>query len=93
MPGLRDLLGLIETRARESGADPVFMQGLEAEIRQRWGGERFYVTPPESRKDPDRAVRIRELARTLPTGVVAQRMNVSASYVRRLVRRKPNKLS
>jgi hypothetical protein len=92
MPGLRDLLDLIETRAIESGANPAFMRGLEAEIRQRWGGERFYVTPPESRKDPDRAVRIRELARTLPTGVVAQRLDVSPSYVRRLARRKPDKL-
>lgn len=90
MPRLHDLLDLIETRAAKSGVDPAFLKGIEHEIRLRWGGERIYCAPLDSRKNPERTARARELARTLPTGVVAKRTGLSEGYVRSLVARKRN---
>lgn len=60
----------------------------ERVLRMRWGGERVYLPPIDSRKDPARAEHARELAKRLPTGIVAQRTGLSVGYVRRLVRRK-----
>lgn len=81
MPGLIDVLkeiaDLVSDRAE-----------AERRIRMQFAGERVYIPPPDSRKDPHRAERIRELSRTLPTAVVAARLSVSHGYVRRLVRRK-----
>jgi hypothetical protein len=54
---------------------------LELVIRQRLGGDRIYVTPPDSRKDPSRAEAIRSAASRLPTGVVSQRLGVSRQLI------------
>lgn len=80
MPSLTRLLTTIA---------PLVTNAAEAErvIRLEFGGERVYVAPLESRKDPARVRQIVALSRTLPTSVVADRLGCSAGYVRRIVRR------
>lgn len=84
---MASLRALLDLAAAHFDATPDQVAAFEREIRLRHGGERVYVAPPNSRKDPARAERIAELARTLPTGIVAQRAGVSSSYVRRVIRR------
>lgn len=92
MPSLQDLLDFVVCCCNESGGDGTFSDGfmlqVEKQIRQTWGGERVYISPPESRKDPRRAEAIRKAARFLPTRVVAERFGVSRSAIYRITRRK-----
>ena len=85
MPNLRELLDLV---AEQLDVEPERLAVFEREVRLRFGGARVYVQPVDSRKDLARAERARELARRLPTGVVADRLGISASYARRLARQK-----
>ena len=85
MPSLRELLDLA---AEQLDVEPERLAVFEREVRLRFGGTRVYVQPVDSRKDPARTERARELARRLPTGVVADRLGISASYARRLARQK-----
>lgn len=84
MPSLREVLGFI---AEQTALEPECVERLEMAIRRQWPGERVYCPPPDSRKDPRRTERAREMARRLPTGVVAERLGVSTSYARRLARK------
>ena len=84
MPSLREFLDFAATHL---DADRAQIESFEREVRIRWGSERVYLPPIDSRKDPARAEHARELAKRLPTGIVAQRTGLSVGYVRRLVRR------
>ena len=91
MPSLQDLLDFVVRCCHESSGDGFsdrLMLQVEKQIRQAWGGERVYISPPESRKDPRRAEAIRKAARFLPTRVVAERFGVSRSAIYRITRRK-----
>lgn len=81
MASLRDELEIIMAWLNEKHPQASFgeqcARDLEMLIRQRMGGDRIYVMPPGSRKDPDRAEAMREAAKKLPTGVVTQRFGVS----------------
>ena len=61
----------------------------EKAIRQRWGGERVYITPPDSTKDGTKAARIKELSKRLPVKVVAERAGCSRAWVYQCIKRKP----
>jgi hypothetical protein len=54
-------------------------------IRTTWPGERVYISPATSRKDPARRQAIAEAARRLPVSTVAQRFGVSWQWVYRIV--------
>ena len=66
---------------------PLVTNTDEAEriIRLEFGGSRINVPPLESRKRPGLVKEITRLSRTLPTGVVAARLQCSEGYVRRVV--------
>jgi hypothetical protein len=85
MPTLRALIDLIAARADLA---PSLVESIETDIRRAWPGERVYLPPVDSRKDPRRAERVRELAKRLPVGVVAVRLGVSPSAVYRAVKKK-----
>ena len=90
MPTLRDLLQLIEKESVAKGSPvPVaVLTHLERVIRQTWPAERVYVPPAGSRKDAARNSALREAAKRLPVGVVADRNGVTPSWVYRLARKK-----
>lgn len=71
----------------EGGFCDDFARELERQAQARFPGERIYIAPSGRRNDPDRAARIVDLARRLPTGVVAERSGVSRQYVHRLVKK------
>jgi len=56
-------------------------------IKQSHPGERVYITPADSRKDPARKQKIIEAARMLPTAVVAERYGVTQSWVNRAAKK------
>jgi hypothetical protein len=83
MPTLRDLMTLVCRHAEARGLSfgEQCARDLEQLIRRELGGERIYVQPANSRKDPARAEAIRAAARTLPTGVVSERYGVSRQLI------------
>jgi hypothetical protein len=87
---LRHLLAVVREHAEAQGAD--FPDGcierIEHVVRQTWPTERVYIPPVGSRKDPDRRAKIREMAKRLPTGVTAERLGVSKSWVYRAIKNK-----
>lgn len=89
MPTLRELMSFVckFTDKTGRGIDQEFAVDLEREIRKAWPAERVYIPPANSRKDPARAEEIRKAAAKLPTGVVAQRLGVSRSYVARVCKK------
>jgi hypothetical protein len=90
MPTLREIMVVICRHAEAKHGVSIGEQcarELEAMIRQSWPGERVYIAPPDSRRDPDRADKIREAAKRLPTGVTAERFGVSRSYVHRILKK------
>ncbi len=88
MATLSDLVEMILVWQRRRYPDASFgeqcAREMEAMIRRSLAGERVYVPAPDTSKKAD----IANAARTLPTGVVAERFGVTQSYVRKLVRRK-----
>lgn len=90
MPSLREMLNRhnknIETRLGITIGEQCARE-LEIMIRQSWANERVHIPPPDSRKDNERAERIREAAKRLPTGVVAQRFGVHRSTVIRNIKK------
>ena len=90
MPTLREMLVIICRHAEQKHGVSIGEQCAkewESMIRQSWPGERVYISPPDSRKDPARADRIREAAKRLPTGVVAQRFGVHRSTVSKILKK------
>lgn len=55
-------------------------------VRREFPGERMYIPPADSRRDPERKEAIRNAAAKLPTRVVAERHGVSESWVRRVIK-------
>lgn len=78
MPALRELMDFLcrEAEARGVSFGERCAREMEAEIRKHWPAERIYIPPADSRKDPGRAEAIRQAAKRLPTGVVAERFGV-----------------
>ena len=89
MPTLRDLMNLVCRHAEARGLSfgQECARELELLIRREMPGERIYVSPADSRKDPSRADAIRQAAARLPTGVVAQRFGVSRQNVHKLTKK------
>ncbi|MCU0810130.1 MAG: helix-turn-helix domain-containing protein [Thiobacillaceae bacterium] len=90
MPTLREILVVICRHAEAHHDGSIGEQCArewEAMIRKSWPGERVYIAPPDSRRDPERAEKIREAAKRLPTGVTAERFGVSRSYVHRILKK------
>ncbi len=90
MPSLRDLMALVCRHAEQAHGISLGEQcarDLERLIRQSWPAERIYIPPADSRKDPGRAEAIRQAAKRLPTGVVAERFGVKVSWVHRVVKK------
>jgi hypothetical protein len=86
MPNLREFLEFARELAAQSGesfSDHLAIE-IERQVRQRWPGERIYLMPGDSRKDPARAERIAAAARLLPTGVVSERFGISRKRVYQL---------
>ena len=89
MPTLRDLMTLVCRHAESRGLSfgQECARDLEMLIRREMAGERVYIPPADSRKDPAKAEAIRQAAARLPTGVVAQRFGVSRSYAARILKK------
>ena len=90
MPTLREMLTIIVRHAeRQHGVSigEQCAQEWEQMIRKSWPGERIYIAPCDSRKDPARADAIREAAKRLPTGVVAARFGVTARWVQKATKK------
>ena len=89
MPTLRDLMAIVCRHAEARGVSfgEQCARELEAEIRRAFPAERVYIPPADSRKDPCRAEAIRQAAKRLPTGVVAERFGVKVSWVHRVTKK------
>ena len=89
MPTLRDLMAIVCRHAEARGVSfgEQCARDLEAEIRRAFPAERVYIPPADSRKDPGRAEAIRQAAKRLPTGVVAERFGVKVSWVHRVTKK------
>jgi Mor family transcriptional regulator len=81
MPTLVRLLEFIESRAD-------LPENLSVEIRREFAGERVYIPPPGSRKDPERKEKIKKAAAKLPTRVVADMYGVSPQWVYQVIKSK-----
>ncbi len=93
MPTLRELMHAVCRHAEARHGISIGEQcarELELMIRQSWPGERVYISPPDTRKDPDRAEKIREAAKRLPTGVVSARFGISRQLVHYHVKKGKN---
>jgi len=90
MASLHDVIAFIlECAAHGSGTGDGgftddFCRQIERQVQGRFPGERVYVAPSGRRNDPERAQRIVEAARRLPTSIVAERFGISRSYVHRV---------
>lgn len=86
------LIDLIESMCRyaeenETSLTKSFCAGLSRHIRSEYGGDKIFIPILESRKDPARREQIKRLASQLPTGVVASRVGVHPSWVRKVVKK------
>ena len=90
MPNLRQLLEVVESVSCHQGfaLDERALCAIARAIRLAYGGQRIYVPPIDSRKDPERREALRRAARRLPTGVAAEVTGVSASYLYRVRKEK-----
>ena len=86
MPSLRDFLSLVVDLAQSHGEtfSDDFAVVIENQVRSRWPGERIYVVPSGSRKEPSRAEAIAEASRRLPPKIVAERFGVTRNYVNKV---------
>jgi hypothetical protein len=89
MATLREVVALVRQCAEQAG-DAAFNDQMtkcvEEAIRKRWAGERIYVVPWNSRKDPGRAESILKASRFLPTRVVAERFGVTRHRVSQIIK-------
>ena len=81
MATLREVIRLVAECAAETCAPAELARRIETAIRANYPGERVYIPPVDSQKDPARGDAIREAARTLPRGVVAARFGISRQLV------------
>lgn len=84
VPSLRELLNIVCANVEKAHGISIGEQcarDMERIVRQSWPSERVYISPLDSRKDPDRAETIRKAARTLPTGVISERMGISRQLI------------
>jgi len=88
VPSLRALLDAVGevTASRGQQLSVEDLRTVERHVRALWPAERVYIPPVGSRKDPERRVKIRETAKKLPTGIAAERLGVSESWVHRVMK-------
>lgn len=83
MATLREIMKFMCDCAANSGhsfpAD--VLSQIEKQLRVNYGGDRVYIPPSNSRKDPARGEAIRQAARTMPRGVVVARFGISRQLV------------
>lgn len=86
MATLNDLDELMRLLAEASAGMTLdqFRVACLGELRQRHPGEKLYIPAPDHSKKQQ----VIALARKLPTGVVATRLGVHPSYVRKVIKRR-----
>lgn len=92
MPTLRELMKFVKEIASHEGMSftDEFSVLIESQIRQKWPGERVYLIPHNSRKDPSRGAAIIAAASRLPTGIVSERFGVTRQYVGQVLKKGNN---
>ena len=86
MATLAEMIGLMREHLGED-VPPAAIDSFERELRMRWPGERVYIVPNDSKKDPKRAEAIKKAAKRLPVAVVSERFGVSRQRIYQIVRR------
>jgi len=83
MPSFNDLLDLARKVAEYHGLDvpEQFYADLSDRSRESWPGERIYLMPKNSRRDPARGEAITSAIKRLPTGIVSERLGVSRQLI------------
>lgn len=83
MPTLRELMKFVREISSQEGLSftDEFSVLIESQIRQKWPGERIYVMPNNSQRNPERAAAIVAAASRLPTGIVSERLGVSRQLI------------
>ena len=83
MPSLDDFLDLARKVAEHHGleAPEQFYADLSDRSRESWPGERIYLMPKNSRRDPARGQAITSAIKRLPTGIVSERLGVSRQLI------------
>lgn len=83
MPSMDEFLELARKVAEHHGleAPEQFYSDLSTQTRQAWPGERIYLIPLNSQKDPARGLAIKTVVRKLPTGIISDRMGISRQLV------------
>lgn len=66
---------------QDAGIAPETVALIITEMRRSFPGEKIYLQPLESQHNAERAAKIREAAKQLPTGVVCERFGVSRQLV------------
>ena len=59
-------------------------------MRRDYPGQRIYIPPLHSRKDPERAAALRRAVKRLPTGVAAAEHGVTPRHARRVAKKGTN---
>ena len=83
MATLREIMNFMLKVAQETdhSFSEEFAAIAEKAIRERYAGDRIYTPPLNSQRDPARREAIAQLARTLPTGIVSERLGVTRQVV------------
>jgi hypothetical protein len=83
MPSMDDFLNLARKVAESHGIDAPeqFYDDLSNRTRREWPGERIYLVPVTSREDQSRSKAIQKAARTLPPGIISERMGISRQLI------------
>lgn len=86
MATIKDLDELMRLLAESSANMTLeeFRVACIGELRKRHPGEKLYIPAP----DMSKKAQIAEAARRLPTGVVAVRLGVHPSWVRKVIKRR-----
>lgn len=83
MPSLDDFMDELRKCAEYHGVEMPerLYEDAKVRARKRWPGERIYLVPPTSQKDPEKVKNIVEMAKRLGSGVVSARLGVSRQLV------------
>lgn len=86
MPTLNELIECMcrYAEANEKYLPKDFCTGFKGELQRQFPGEKIYV-PPQSNSKREM---IAQSARTLPSGVVAERHGVSRRYVNKVIKKR-----
>ena len=92
MPSLYAFFERLRRDCDESGhAIPgAVWKRFQDNVRRDYPGQRIYIPPLNSRKDPERAASLRRAVKRLPSGVAAAEHGVSPQYAARLAKKRNN---